>query len=99
MITQSYPLILQSSGLCVTKQPTCQLENVLKSVKRRDERNLNHSSAAFICDKYMTEAYKTAEYVMGNKGSKMTEHARAACIDDVTLSGDASVSLFLFPHV
>jgi hypothetical protein len=40
----------------------------------------------------MKEAYKTAKELTGNTGSSMSEHARAACINDVSLSGDPSVS-------
>jgi len=46
--------------------------------------------ASGVCNEYMNQAYITAEKVMGNRGSKMVEHARAACINDVSLSGDIS---------
>jgi len=95
MITQSYQLTLQSSGLCVTKQPTCRLESAVNPVGRRRKRNLDRNTATKLCDDYMKKAYEVAQAVMGNAGSKMAEHARAACIDDVLSTGDRSVSLFM----
>jgi hypothetical protein len=95
MITQSYQLTLQSSGLCVTKQPTCRLESAVNPVGRRRKRNLDRNTATKSCDDYMKKAYEVAQSVMGNTGSKMAEHARAACIDDVSSTGDRSVSLFM----
>jgi hypothetical protein len=48
-----------------------------------------------MCDEYMQQAYRTAKEEIGNTGSKMAEHARAACISDVILSGTHLVSLFI----
>ena len=98
-VTQSYKLILQSSGLCITKQPVCRLENALNPFGRRRKRNLDRKSATLICDIYMNFAYKIARDVMSNTGSRMAEHAHAACINDVSLSGDYSVSLFISIYI
>ncbi len=99
MITQSYELILKSSGLCVTKQPACKLENAANPFGRRRKRALDRNLATSICSEYMQEAYKIAQDVMGNRGSKMAEHARAACINDVSTAGDPSVGLFTFTYL
>lgn len=93
MITQSYRLILESSGLCVTKSPSCRLENAVNPLGRRRRQTTSNSNATQLCDEYMKEAYQTAKTVVGNTGSRMTEHARAACINDVTVSRNPQVSL------
>ena len=102
MITQSYRLILESSGLCVTKSPGCRLENAVNPLGRRRRQTTSDNNATQICDEYMKQAYQTAKTVVGNTGSRMTEHARVACIKDIKMSGNPQVSSFLsmnYSHV
>lgn len=102
MITQSYKLILESSGLCVTKSPGCRLENAVNPLGRRRRQTASDKNAVKVCDEYMKEAYRIAKTIVGNIGSRMTEHARAACITDVTRSSNPQVSLFIsmnYTHV
>jgi len=89
-ITQSYPITLESSGLCINKLPTCRLESSVNPLGKRQKRNLDRERATKVCEEYMKEAYRTAREEIGNSGSKMTEHARAACINDVSFTGDIS---------
>ncbi|UJR32790.1 hypothetical protein I4U23_020252 [Adineta vaga] len=42
------------------------------------------------CDAYMKQAHAIAKEEFGNIGSKLAEHARMACIDDVSVTGDRS---------
>lgn len=92
MITQSYSLIRQSLGLCVTKHPSCRLERGANLSTTRRRRNADIEKATYICNQYMSEGYKAAQRVLGNRGSKMTEHARTACIDDILSTGEQEVS-------
>jgi hypothetical protein len=96
MITQSYRITLESSGLCVTKSPNCRLENSVNPFGRRRKRNIDKTNATQVCDEYMKQAYKTAKDFLGNTGSSMAEHARAACIKDVSVTGNPLVSI-VFP--
>jgi hypothetical protein len=43
----------------------------------------------------MKQAYKIAKDFVGNTGSSMTEHARAACIKDVSITDNPLVSIVL----
>jgi len=95
MITQSYNITLESSRLCVTKSPSCRLENSVSPFGRRRKRNVENINAAQVCDAYMKQAYKIAKDILGNTGSSMAEHARAACIKDVSVTDNPSVSLLI----
>ena len=95
IITQSYNLTRKSTGLCAVKPANCRLESVVDPVGRRRKRALERVTAEKVCGAYMTEAYDTAKKVLGNKGSNMAEHARAACINDVWTTGRVEVSVDL----
>ncbi len=79
----------------MTKSPNCRLENTVNPFGRRRKRNTDKTIAGQVCDEYMKQAYKIAKDFVGNTGSSMTEHARAACIKDVSITDNPLVSIVL----
>ena len=92
MVTQSYDLVRKSTGLCVIKPPNCRLESSVNPFGARRKRAVDRAIAEKVCDEFMKAAYKLAKELLGNSGNNMAEHARAACITDVSLTGNAEVS-------
>ena len=90
-IIQSYSLTKESTGACAVRPLTCRLENASPRIKRR-KRNNDNEWASKVCDAYMKEAFKAAKNLIGNEGSLMTDHARAACVTDLSLTKSHEVS-------
>lgn len=84
-------MIHQSTGLCKTRHPTCRLEQGANLFGTRRKRNVHEKQAKFICDEYVKEGEKLSKPWLGNKKSKMMEHLRTACVDDIGLSDDPIV--------
>ena len=79
----------------MNKSPGCRLENAVNPLGRRRRQAASNTNATYVCDEYMKQAYRTARETVGNGGSSMSEHARAACITDVSRTGDSAVSTLI----
>ena len=95
MVTQSFDLVRKSTGLCVIKPPDCRLESSVNPFGGRRKRTVDRAIAEKVCDEFMKAAYKLAQDLLSNSGNNMAEHARAACISDVSLTGNAEVSFLI----
>ncbi|CAF3622198.1 unnamed protein product [Rotaria sp. Silwood1] len=92
-----YRLIRHSSGLCVTANRSCDLENSVRGSKRR---TFTATPAAYLCSTYLQKAYKKLKKLVLPVSSTSVSHAKAACIKDLRISNNkafaTSAIIFLF---
>ena len=88
LIVQSYDLILNSRGLCVVPIREC----IIESTGRKRRSVEEETTAAAVCDVFIEEANKAAAQLVNASNNPMSNNAREACISDLILTNDPSVS-------
>lgn len=97
-ILQSYDLSRASTGLCVTRNSQCVLESSgrRRRCTERRKRSTDEAIAYKVCDLFIAEAEKTAKQMTGDTKSTLITQAREACVNDILLTDDLSVSNHYF---